>query len=96
MLCLLPVLAFGAIWVNYKEPWLMDDFRAGYAAGKEGDLPSTGQDRCGQEMAKRYGGEPSYHQFVTPEDQSAFYLGCSRGLHGGTNDWWNVSGYLTA
>ena len=59
-LCLLlPVLAFGAIWVNYKKPWLMDDFRAGYTAGVDGELPSPGKDPCGQEMANRYGGEPS-------------------------------------
>ncbi len=93
---LVPVLAFGAAWVNYKKPWLMDDFRAGYAAGKEGDLPGDAKDPCGDEMANRYGGAESYAQYDTPEDQSAFYIGCSRGLNGLSNDWWNVSGYLTA
>lgn len=94
---LLPVLAFGGVWVSYKKPWLMDDFRAGFSVGEDLKARDVGtkDDPCGEAMASRYGGEASY-TYDTPEDQSAFFLGCTRGLFGARNDWWNVSGYLTA
>jgi len=94
---LLPVLALGGYWINYKKPWLMDDFRAGYAYGADTELDAKRpDDPCGDAMAEIYDLEPGYDQFITPEDASAFYLGCNRGWHGASNDWWNVSGYLTA
>lgn len=98
LMCLLfPVLAVGGYWINYKKPWLIDDFRTGYAVGVDADNLNLGEkaDPCALAMATKYGGEPSYDQYITPEDQSAFYIGCYRGFHGVVNDWWNVSGYLT-
>jgi hypothetical protein len=94
---LLPVLAFGGVWVSYKKPWLMDDFRAGFTVGEDLQARDVGKrdDPCGEAMASRYGGEASY-TYDTSEDQAAFYWGCWRGLSGVSNDWWNVSGYLTA
>ncbi len=96
---LLPAFALGGYWVNYKKPWLMDDYRAGYAAAtRDADLRPVGnqEDPCAEAMAATYGGEARYVQYDTPEDQSAFYLGCWHGFHGVNSDWWNVSGYLTA
>jgi hypothetical protein len=93
---LISVLALGGLWASFKKPWLMDDFRSGYTAGKEGDLPDKGHEGCAKAMADLYDTEPSYVQWDTPEEPSAFYLGCERGLAGLTNDWWNASGYLTA
>jgi hypothetical protein len=75
----------------------MDDFRAGYAYGANTDLDAKrSDDTCGDAMAEIYDVGPRFDQFITPEDASAFYLGCNRGWHGASNDWWNVSGYLTA
>ena len=89
------VLTVCAFWINYKKPWLMDDFRAGYAFGADSDAQQS-DDPCGDAMAAAYDWEPRYDQFITPDDASAFYIGCYRGLHDASNDWWNVSGYLTA
>ncbi len=96
--CLVPVLAICSAWVVQKQPWLMDDFRAGYDVVEEGNLADLGRgsDPCAEEMASRYEAESSFRRYDTPEDASAFYLGCYRALNGGSNDWWNVSGYLTA
>ena len=95
---LVPAVVISSVWAVQKKPWLMDDFRAGHDVVEEGNLPDlgNGSDRCAEAMATRYGEEPSYRQYDTPEDASAFYLGCYRALHGGSNDWWNVAGYLTA
>ena len=96
-LVLVPVVVVGSAWTWHKKPWLMDDFRAGFAVGADMEARDVGKrdDPCGEAMASRYGGEPFY-AYNTPEDQSAFFLGCTRGLFGASNDWWNVSGYLTA
>jgi hypothetical protein len=96
--CLVPVLAISSVWVVQKKPWVMDDFRAGHDVVNQGTLRDQGRrgDPCAEAMAATYGEEPSYRQYDTPEDASAFYLGCYGALNGGSNDWWNVSGYLTA
>ena len=97
---LAPLLVFGAAWVGYKKPWLMNDYRAGYAAG-EADLgvvkgPDASADVCSELMGSAYAIEPRYVQYDTPEPASAYWWGCTRALYGGPSDWWNVSGYLTA
>lgn len=95
-----PAIVVGAVWVNYKKPWLMDDYRSGYAQG--GALldvivgPDDASEQCAELMAQRYEGPPDYDQYVTPEPASAFWWGCFVAANGGENDWWNVSGYLTA
>lgn len=101
VVCLLaPVMVFGARWAAYKKPWLMDDFRSGYAEGTRvlgliTDREDVAQ-RCGELMAREYGGPPEYVQYDTPEPASAFWWGCNVAVSGSSNDWWNVSGYLTA
>lgn len=73
-------------------------FPSEYAVGADAKKLSLGKsdDPCAEAMATRYGGESSYDPHITPEDQSAFYVGCYRGFFDATNDWWNVSGYLNA
>jgi hypothetical protein len=97
---LIPAIAFGAVWGWYKKPWLMDDYRSGYAAGTQvsgqtADANDSDQ-RCAELMGSKYGIAPKYQQYVTPEPASAFWWGCIHGAGGADNDWWNVSGYLTA
>ena len=101
VVCLLvPVIGFGAVWVGHKKPWLMDDFRAGYDAGSQKygvvDGPNRVGDVCARLMGSAYGTAPRYVQYDTSEPASAYWWGCIRGLSGGSDDWWNVSGYLTA
>lgn len=101
VVCLLvPVVGFGVLWVGYKKPWLMDDYRAGYDAGlqKYGvvDDPNRAANVCARLMGSAYGIAPRYVQYDTSEPASAYWWGCIRGLSGGSGDWWNVSGYLTA
>lgn len=95
-----PALVVGATWVSYKKPWLMDDYRAGYAAGTReiGEVadPNEAANRCAELMGSRYGSAPKYVQYDTSEPASAFWWGCNSAVSGGENEWWNVSGYLTA
>jgi hypothetical protein len=93
---LLGILAIGGIWASYKKPWVMDDYRAGYLTAHEGHLEKRNGHGCALTMAEKYDVEPSYVQYDTPDDASAFYLGCVRGLAQLPNDWWNASGYLNA
>ena len=95
-----PALVFAAVWISYKKPWLMDDYRSGYSVGAGmsavAGSPEKVSEKCAELMAERYGGPPKYDQYITSEPASAFWWGCVSGTGGGENDWWNVSGYLTA
>lgn len=93
---LLGLIAVGGTWVNYKKPWVMDDFRSGYLAASEGELVKQNSRGCALMMTEKYDVESPYVQYETPEGPSAFYLGCMRGLAPLPNDWWNASGYLNA
>ena len=98
--CLLvAVVGIGVVFASYKKPWLMDDYRAGYAEGvRLADEQDTDDvtGLCEDSMAAAYGVPPEYDQFITPEPPSAFFLGCYHAVGGVQSDWWNVSGYLTA
>lgn len=94
---LVPIIVIGGVWTWHKKPWLMDDFRAGFAVGSDIEAREMGKrdDPCGDAVAARYGGEGSF-ALAGSDELTAFMFGCVRGLNGLSNDWWNVSGYLTA
>ncbi|MEO8330440.1 MAG: hypothetical protein ABI586_10575 [Candidatus Nanopelagicales bacterium] len=82
LLFMLVLSAVAYVWARWQRPWLIADYRAGYAQGVDAKS-DAGRVNCE--------GLSAPHYRVWSPEQNAYVTGCRDGAAGLPNAWWHLA-----